>query len=270
MHSLLDLKSFDFQLHSVRCSLAKVGFFQNYPRTQYEMVYKFDGYSQQFFENVVINLVPDSIYIIPRFYNNTYTVTEPGSIVNIVFEIFHDEEYSFLEPELIKLEPDNRYKNQFLKAAKTWDEKSPSSYFRTHSIVSAIFADLIADREKQYFQSSKYSRIYPAVEYIRQNFRCRITMTMLTELCGISDEYLRTLFRGYTGQTPLEYIQALRLTYARELLTNEQISVARVAAECGFDNVNYFSRLYKKRYNVSPSRANTIQFQDPYKEEISK
>lgn len=267
MHSLLDLKAFDFQLHSVRCCLAEVGVYPKHPRTHYEIVYKFDGCSRQFFDDVVIDLMPDSIYIIPRFQNNSYTVTEPGSVVDIAFDIFHDEDYTYLQPELIRLEPDNRYKNQFLRAAKTWDNKSPASYFRTHSIVSAIFADLIADREKQYFQSSKYSRIFPALEYIRQNFRSPITMAMLTELCGISDEYLRTLFRRYTGQTPLEYIHTLRLTHARELLSDGQISVARAAAECGFDNVNYFSRLYKKRYNVPPSRTSTIQFEDPYKEE---
>jgi len=57
------------------------------------------------------------------------------------------------------------------------------------------------------------------------------------------------------------------LTYACELLTNGHVSVTQTAAECGFDNVNYFSRLFKKRYNVPPSRINTIKFIDPYREE---
>lgn len=266
MPSLLDLKQFDFQLHSVRCCRAEVGFYSKRPRSHYEIVYKFDGYSHQNFDNMVIDLIPDSIYIIPRFQSNSYNVTVPGSVVIIAFDIFHDDSYTSLQPELIQLEPDNRYKNQFIRAAKAWDNKSPASYFRAHSIVSTIFADLIADREKQYFQSSKYNRIFPALEYIRQNFCSPITMAMLTELCGISDEYLRILFRSYIGQTPLEYIHTLRLTRARELLADGQISVASAASECGFDNVNYFSRLYKRRYNVPPSRTYTIQFKDPYKE----
>lgn len=268
MHSLIDIKQFDFRLLSVRCDIAEVGHYRKIPRQHFEMVYKIDGRSRQFFDTCEIELVPDSIYIIPRFQSNSYTVTEPGHVINIFFEVYNDEELSHLMPELIVLgqEKRDRYKNQFLKAATSWGERGPAAYFHTHAIVSGIFADLVADRERQYLQSSKYHHILPAVEYIRQNFRCPISMTMLTDLCGISDEYLRTLFRSYTGQTPLEYIQTLRLSYARELLTNGQISVAQAAAESGFENPGYFSRLFKKRYNVSPSRMNELKFEDPYKE----
>lgn len=268
LHSLIDLKQFDFHLISVRCDNAYVGHYRKVPRTHYEMVYKIDGRSTQFFDTCQIELIPDSIYLIPRFQDNSYTVTEPGRVINIFFNVQDDTAYTDLMPELIVLstEKRDRYKTQFLKAATAWSERSPASYFHTHAIVSGIFADLVADRERQYLQSSKYHHILPAVDYIRQNFRSPISVTMLTELCGISDEYLRTLFRSYTGQTPLEYIQTLRLSYARELLISGQIGVAQAAAESGFENPGYFSRLFKKRYNVSPSRINELKFDDPYKE----
>lgn len=86
-------------------------------------------------------------------------------------------------------------------------------------------------------------------------------------MCGISDEYLRTLFRGYTGQTPLEYINTLRLSYVRDLLAAGQTSVTEAALESGFENVNYFSRIFKKRYSVSPSRMKDIVFEAPFPED---
>lgn len=266
LHSLIDLKQFDFQLLSVCCNTAEVGHYRKIPRSQYEMVYKLDGRSRQFFDTCEIELIPDSIYLIPRFRENSYTVTEPGHVINIRFQLYDDEDYTDLMPELIVLgqEKRDRYKNQFLKAAAAWSERGPAAYFHTHAIVSGIFADLVADRERHYLQSSKYSHILPAVAYIRQNFRTPISMTDLTALCGISDEYLRTLFRSYTGQTPLEYIRSLRLSYARELLAGGEVSVAQAAAACGFENPNYFSRLFKKRYNVSPSQMNEPIFNDPY------
>ena len=246
MRSLLDIKQFDFHLLSVQCNSASPGFYKKRPRQHYEMVYKLDGCSQQFFDNIVIDLIPDSIYIIPRFLDNDYHVTEPGNIVNIIFDIQEDSSFDDLMPEIIPLPPDNRYKSQFFRAAKAWNYKDPASYFRTHAIVSGIFADLMAEREKQYLQKSRYAHIVPAVEYIRQHFRSSISMSQLTELCGISDEYLRTLVRGYTGQTPLEYIHTLRLTYARELLSEGQISVAQAALESGFENANYFSPSFQE------------------------
>jgi len=264
MHSLLELQPFDFHLFSVQCTRAEQGYYHKRRRLHYEMVYKIDGRSQQIFDDRTLELVPDTIYIIPRFHRNSYRVTESGTAVNIVFDIPNDEDFSSLEPEIIVLKAENKYKSQFLRAAKAWGYKDSASYFRTHAIVSEIFAQLFADREKRYFQKSKFGHILPAVEYIRQNFRSPITVSQLTELCGISDEYLRTLFRSYTGQTPLEYIHALRLTYAYELLTDGGISVAQAAAECGFANANYFSRLFKKRYAVSPSHLHRVEFKDPY------
>ena len=124
-----------------------------------------------------------------------------------------------------------------------------------------------ADREKQYLESGRYAVIAPAVDYVRQNYREPISVSGLAKMCGISDEYLRRLFRFFVGQTPLHYINNLRLSYARELLLDNRMSVAQAAAEAGFDNVNYFSRIFKERYHIPPSRADSIVFTDPYQKE---
>lgn len=265
MSSLLDQKQFDFHLFSVQRSSAAPGFYKGCPRQHYEMVYKIDGASRQFFHDTVIDLVPDSIYLIPRFRVNSYQVSQPGTLVDIIFDIPEDSGLRDLAPELILLPPENKYKSQFLRAASSWSYKDPASYFRTHALVSGIFADLVADREKQYLQKSKFHRISPAVEYIRRNFRSLVSIPQLTALCGISDEYLRTLFRSYVGQTPLEYLHTLRLSCAYELLIHGRATVAQAAAESGFDNVDYFSRLFKRRYGISPSRVKELRFEDPYR-----
>jgi len=74
----------------------------------------------------------------------------------------------------------------------------------------------------------------------------------LAALCGISDQYLRTLFKNFTGQTPVAYINTLRLEQARELLQSGGVTVAEAAEACGFESPGYFARMFKKRYNMSP------------------
>ena len=267
MHSLFAHRQpFDFQLLSVYSRIAEVGHYEYGQRINYEMVYKFDGRSQQYFHDLTVDMVPDCIYLAPKYSINSCTVTERGSIINILFDIPEPFPNKDILPEVIPLTPNNRYKSQFIAVRQIWENKSPASYHRCHAMVSSILADLIAEREKQYLQSGKYQQIAPAVDYIRQNYRMAISVSDLTELCGISDEYLRRLFRSYLGQTPLEYIHTLRLSHARELLLNG-MSVTDAAAESGFENPNYFSRLYKKHYKISPSRADRIIFTDPYGKE---
>lgn len=266
MNSLIDLKRFDFSILNVLCHTVSVGSYEAKNRKCHELVYKLDGFSRQYFDDVTIDLVPDSVYLIPRTRTNRWEVIEKGSVVNIFFTVADDGSFPPLKPEIIPLGPYNKYKNQFLSAAKIWNGENGASYFKTHAIVSSIFADLVEDREKQYLESSKYKKITPAVEYIRQHFKEPISVSSLTGLCGISDEYLRTLFHGFIGQSPLEYINTLRLTYACELLANSDVTVAQAAAESGFNNVNYFTRLFKKRYHVPPSRMNGLHFYNPYSE----
>jgi len=267
MHSIFSHQIFDFKLITVLSNVAEIGHYINRERMYCELVYKIDGRSRQFFDDVTIDLIPDSIYFIPKFKLNSYTVTEPGTIVNIKFDIVGDFPFDQIKPELITLPSDNKYKNQFISASKIWSEKGPSAYFRCHAVISSIIADLIDDREQSYLQSTKYTRIAPAVEYMRKNFRSPIRISELNQMCGISDEYFRKLFRGFTGQTPLEYINNLRLTYARDILLNGDISIAKAALESGFENVNYFTRIYKKRFGFPPSRDGKIEFVSPYRKD---
>ena len=266
MMSLIDLKRFDFSIRSVQCHSVSVGSYEAGSRSCHELVYKIDGCSRQYFDDMTLDLVPDSIYIIPRTRCNRWDVIEEGSVVNVYFSAADDGSLPPLRPEIIPLGPGNKYKNQFLSAARTWNGGNAASYFRTHAIVSGIFADLVADREKQYLESAKYRKITPAVEYIQSHFREPISVAYLTGLCGISDEYLRTLFHAFIGQTPVGYINTLRLKHACGLLADPGTTVAQAAAASGFNNVNYFARLFKKRYHIPPGRMNGLRFYNPYAE----
>ncbi len=72
-------------------------------------------------------------------------------------------------------------------------------------------------------------------------------------------DYLRKLFRKETGVTPHEYMISLRMQLARGLLEGgisnrySNYSVAQIAEACGFAEPLYFSRVFKKRFGVSPS-----------------
>ena len=64
------------------------------------------------------------------------------------------------------------------------------------------------------------------------------------------------IFKAETGDTPIRYLINIRLEKAKELLENGwEGSIQEVAMEVGYDDAYHFSKLFKKRYGVSPSKV---------------
>lgn len=78
------------------------------------------------------------------------------------------------------------------------------------------------------------------------------TRQRLVALSGRSEEHLCRVLRQRLGQSPTEYINALRLDRAAELLRTTSRSVMKVALACGFGGVSYFHRRFRRRFGCSP------------------
>ena len=68
---------------------------------------------------------------------------------------------------------------------------------------------------------------------------------------GYDESYFCRLFKSVVGVRPMEYIRVLRLEKARRLLTNEKKGISKVALECGFSDVNYFTRCFRRHYGIT-------------------
>lgn len=100
----------------------------------------------------------------------------------------------------------------------------------------------------------------PQVEYLRSrissSFRDPLfdVSTLFAE-CYYSEDYMRRLFRRETGMTPLQYLLDCRIRHACELLAQNHLlkfSIAEIAEMCGFLDIHYFSRTFRKHMHVSP------------------
>ena len=70
---------------------------------------------------------------------------------------------------------------------------------------------------------------------------------------SVSREHFSRRFKKETGFGFCDYVNLLRMKKAETLLKQmDNISVAKVAAQCGFSDSNYFSVKFKKMYNISP------------------
>jgi len=70
----------------------------------------------------------------------------------------------------------------------------------------------------------------------------------------MNDKYLGRLFRKQLGQTFHEYLNAVRIKRAEELLMLPAKSIISIALDCGFQNVTYFNRIFARQHRMSPTQ----------------
>ena len=74
-------------------------------------------------------------------------------------------------------------------------------------------------------------------------------------ICGISEVYFRKIFIQKFGASPRDYIISKRLEFAKQLLSNGEFEVSRVAELSGYSEPCHFSREFKKRFGISPKNV---------------
>ncbi len=94
-----------------------------------------------------------------------------------------------------------------------------------------------------------------AIRYMQQHFAGELSLTDVAERFFISPEHLSRLLKKETGFGFSEYLNLLRLQQAEALLQQSgKLSISEIAAQCGFNDSNYFSVKFKKQYGVSPKK----------------
>ena len=102
-------------------------------------------------------------------------------------------------------------------------------------------------------------RINEVLEYISSHYADNITTAELAKKWYLSEYYFCRFFKNATGQSPVNYINRTRIEMAAVLLKKTNENITTIAIKVGFDDVNYFSRTFKKFMNMSPSEYRKIR-----------
>lgn len=96
--------------------------------------------------------------------------------------------------------------------------------------------------------------VYMIEEYINKNYRTYITSEMFAREFGFVPSYISKVFKRHRNITPMQYLTKVRLERACELLRKKtDIRVKEVAEEVGYDNIQYFSKVFKKEIGIWPT-----------------
>ena len=108
-----------------------------------------------------------------------------------------------------------------------------------------------AIRDQKVDQSN--SAVKKAMVYIQENYSRDISLDDVSSQVNISPYYFSKIFKDETGENFIEYLTRVRIERANELLVDANISVKEAGIQSGYSDPNYFSRIFKKQMDMTPS-----------------
>ncbi len=97
------------------------------------------------------------------------------------------------------------------------------------------------------------SVIERALRYVAENYSKNIYISDVAEYVSLNPVYFGRLFKIYTGENFTDYLINIRLEKATELLECGNMKISEVSESVGYNNVKYFSRLFKRRTGKTPN-----------------
>ncbi|HHW48140.1 MAG TPA: AraC family transcriptional regulator [Clostridiaceae bacterium] len=131
------------------------------------------------------------------------------------------------------------------------------------TLVSSIIENINPDgsREDVQFTINRGTRglVDSVIMFLQKNYSMDIRLEDLGRLVNLHPRYLCTLFSKVTGQTITEYVRDLRIEKAKRLLLYTSRSITDIAFEVGFNNSQYFSRVFVKEEGMDPRTFRKIR-----------
>lgn len=119
----------------------------------------------------------------------------------------------------------------------------------------ALYDDVFGGRT---LVGAEESVLRHVVEHIERNLDRPVSVDDLARLSGLSRSHFSRVFQRAEGMPPAEFVLSRRLARATALLTESaQISVKDVSARCGFDNANYFAKVFRRHFGTNPTEFRT-------------
>lgn len=108
----------------------------------------------------------------------------------------------------------------------------------------------ISERPKKDYKSLEKLKLI--LKYIENHYMDKISIDMIASEVGLSQSHFMKYFKNTMGTSFIDYLNEYRLTMASRLLLSSDSSILAIASEVGYDNLSYFNRTFKKRFQMTP------------------
>jgi transcriptional regulator GlxA family with amidase domain len=117
-----------------------------------------------------------------------------------------------------------------------------------HDVGQQPFASLLAGRQ------TEDALIRKCQEWAAEHYDYASPVRAMTKLAGLPERTFIRRFTKATGQSPLEYVHAVRLEEAKQMLETEEGSVETIATEVGYEDPSFFNHLFRRKVGLTPAQ----------------
>ncbi|MFA0442271.1 helix-turn-helix domain-containing protein [Vibrio sp. 10N.222.51.C12] len=237
------------------------------------------GRSTLFLPKVIREFVTERL-LITEVNNDISVITEPGETFCFYFSSSNDEEQTLLilmkicrnlSKSLVVFH-DGTLSNAYLSSDLIFDNidiTTSKSLNKTSLVIqnlekkfhlesrtppiTPLRAPLTTEVKQKVSHNHDSSLIASAIDYIEKHFTSNIREIDIASHCHLSPQYFSRIFHKRVGSSFRDYLSNKRLEHAKKLLLDkEQQRISSIAYDCGFNDVSYFSRVFKKKTGMSP------------------
>ncbi len=129
-----------------------------------------------------------------------------------------------------------------------------SSHVQEYIMEFAKQAGLLNTEEKPSFNDiNTYAEHMMFIEdYVKNHCGEQLSAIQLCKLLKITPQHLCRIVRASTGMRTMEYVNSIRISKSKELLGRSEMTASDISSLCGFENENYFYRVFKKMTGITP------------------
>ena len=227
--------------------------------------------------------LPGYFYIGPRpipYYDLTFVLE--GSVTYVVDDkayVIHKNDAIFIKPgmkrERLKTDKQVRHVSFNFEAADVFnlslpvympnsfsaDMKKLIQYFPCSHIPQDNFSKqkavnllniILLELLEKNTSKSQNTHIKRIMEIVDERLTEKLTLQDISTELNLSKEYTSYIFRKETGKTLTDYIHEQKMRMAKDFITHGEMTLTEISQALGFDNYNYFSRLFKKQFDCTP------------------
>ena len=268
----------DFYLDLFKVASYKQGYhFKSHKHKRVELIYVLRGSCVMVIENELVSLTKEnSIFVFP-FTDHDFQVHSAEGVKIVQLEFTLDKQVNHSSGKctlaglqfLNSLSEDKKFMKipnnpeirdcmeRIIRENRMIQENSDTLnklYFWELDILLSRYVKKISDGDIAFENNC----IDQAVEIIHKEYYSEIKINRIAVQCGVSERYLRKLFKKFMKSTPQDYCNNLRIGKAVELLSNRRIPVKEIAYSVGYSTPQYFCRVFKKAYGLTPQKYRNI------------
>ena len=226
-----------------------------------ELLFCIDGEASVLLNSSLIKMEKGSLIVI-----NSGTLHTISTKSNCIYHCLLIA-YSFLEQmgmctdenEFCNLIKDKKAEEFFCRFFTEFDNKIPGYEVALKGEILIFMSYLFRNYLKTDNIEKPCRIMLEAVKYVKKNYHKKIILDDVSRAIGMSKYHFSRKFNKYIGCNFSQYLQQVRCYEAQRLIMETSLTLMEISLLCGFEDISYFSKVYKKTIGVLPSKTSLLK-----------